>query len=207
MFKLTPSNTQFYDHFDRATALLVKSAEQFQHYLENFQELGLHAEEMKNTEHQADEITHQTMELLEKSFITPIERSDIRRLVMTMDDVVDFLDDATRRIALYEIEKVFPEVLEQAPVVVKATKKVQEAVAQLRQMRRKNDILKLCIEIHRLEDDGDAIHHKALANLFKSGLDPLMVIKWKDIIEDVEAAIDSCQDVADVVEGIVLENS
>jgi predicted phosphate transport protein (TIGR00153 family) len=207
MFKFTPSNTKFYDHFDQASDVLVRAAEEFLDYLDQFDDPKRRAAEMKALEHEGDNITHATMELLDKSFITPLERGDIRRLMMALDDVLDFLDDAAQRIALYEIGTVLPDVRSLAEVLVSATKEVQGVVHKLRNLRQKNDILQQCIEIHRLEDEGDQIHQQALARLFKSGFDPLLVIKWKDIIEDVETSLDHCQDVANVVEGIVLENA
>lgn len=207
MFKFTPSNTRFFDHFDAASDVLVRAAEHFFEFLGRFDAPQQCADELTRLEHEGDEITHRTMELLDKSFITPLERGDIRRLIMALDDVLDYVDDAARRIALYEIREVRPDVRELARVLLDATKGVQAAVHKLRHLQRRDHIMDDCVAIHHLEDEGDRLHHDALARLFKSGLDPLSVIKWKDIIEDVEASIDSCQDVANVVEGIVLENA
>lgn len=207
MFKLTPSNDKFFDYFDAASDLLVAAASRFLDFLDHFEAVPQQADEMSRLEQEGDRITHETMGLLDKSFITPLERGDIRRLMMALDDVLDYLDDASRRIAIYEISEVRPDVRELASVLVRTTKGVQTAVHKLRKLRQKNGILEFCIQVHNLEDEGDRIHHDALARLFKSGLDPLSVIKWKDIIEDIEASIDSCQTVASVVEGIVLENA
>lgn len=205
--KLTPTNTRFYDYFDRATDVLVGAAEHFLGALDHFGNAEQLAEKMTAFEHEGDDLTHETMELLHKTFITPLERADIRRLVVTLDDVLDALDDAARRIALYEIKTILPEVRELAKVLVAAAKAVQQAVHEVRYLRKRNGILPHCIEVHRLEDEGDRIYHHALAGLFKSGMDPLVVVQWKDVIEDLENAIDCCQEVSVVVEGIVLENA
>ncbi len=205
MFKLSLTNTKFFDNFDRASDVLVRAAEHFYRSLDgNFQQL---AEQITAFEQQADEIAHETMETLHKSFITPLERTDIRRLTITLDDILDALDDAARRIALYEIHAILPDVRNLAGILVESTKGVQQAVHEIRQLRKSRTIIEHCIEVHRLEDVGDRNYHQALANLFKSGLDATNIVKWKDIIEDLEHAIDACQDVAVVVEGIVLENT
>jgi predicted phosphate transport protein (TIGR00153 family) len=207
MFKLVPTNTKFYDLFDRSSEILVKAAERLLEFFDKPEHGERCAGEIKALEHEADEVTHESMELLHRSFITPIERGDIRELTEKLDDVLDLLDDASRRIVLYEIKSVFPEVRDLARVLLEATRVVKQAVGQLRNLQKKNDIIQCCIEIRRLENEGDQINHEILAKLFKSNQDPLTVLKWKEIIVDVESAIDSCQDVANVLEGIVLENT
>lgn len=208
MFKLLPTNTKFYDHFDRTTEILVAAAERFSAFLDNYEHPKRHADEIKSLEHEADENTHAGMELLHQSFITPIERGDIRRLIETLDDIVDFMDDAARRFVLYDITEVLPEARDLVKVLLAATKEVQAAVGKVRWLRKRTaEILQHCVEIRRLENEGDLINHELLARLFKSKMDPLSVLKWKEIIIDIENSIDRCQDVANVVEGIVLENS
>jgi predicted phosphate transport protein (TIGR00153 family) len=208
MFKLIPTNNKFFDLFDRATEIMTRAAERFNTFLNNFENPERHADEIKRLEHEADEVTHEGMELLHQSFITPLERPDIRRLVESLDDVLDFLDDASRRIVLYEITEVLPEAKDLARVLVSATKVVAQAVAALRNVHKRSaEILQYCIEVRRLENEGDHINHELLARLFKSKMEPFLVLKWKEIIDDIETAIDRCQDVANVVEGIVLENT
>jgi uncharacterized protein Yka (UPF0111/DUF47 family) len=207
MLKFRPTNNKFYEFFDRSTDVVLQAAEHFRKGLSDFQDGHRLAEDIKGFEHQGDEITHETMEMLHKSFITPLERGDIRRLVMAIDDILDALDDAARRIALYELNPILPNVQRLAEVLVRGAEAVQKAVHELPHLKRRKGILDHCIEVHHCEDEGDRIYHLALAGLFKSGMDPLMVVKWKDIIEDMEHAIDSCQDVAVVVAGIVLEHS
>jgi predicted phosphate transport protein (TIGR00153 family) len=206
MLKLTPTNPKFYDFFDQLTDVLVQAARQFLHGLDHFDNPRRLAEEIKRLEHQGDNLAHDTMGLLHQSFITPLERSDIRRLTMAIDDVLDFIEDAAQHIALYEIDTILPPVREMAQVLLDASQVVRLAVHEIRNLNRRNGIMEHCIEIHRLEDEGDRIQHEVLAWLFKSGMDPLSVIKWKEIIDDIETAIDRCQDVSNVVEGIVLEN-
>jgi hypothetical protein len=207
MFKLIPSNTKFYDYFERGAEILVTATTRFSAFLDKFEHPERHAEEIKSLEHEGDENTHEALEMLHQTFITPLERGDIRSLIETQDDVLDLLDDAARSIVLYEITEILPEVKELTHVLVEAAKSMQTAIGQLRVIKKKNDILQLCIDIRRLENEGDRINHELLAKLFKSGMNPFDVLKWKEIVEDIESAIDRCQDVANVLEGIVLENA
>ena len=207
MFKLTPSNNRFYDLFDQAAELQVSAAARFLELFENFGDLPRRAAEIKGIEHELDQVVHETMKLLHSSFITPIERGDIRRLIHALDSVADGINAASSRLALYEIEEVFLPALALARVLLDACRAVQEAVRRLRQTPKLEEVLPLCVEINRLEDQGDQIYREALALLFKSGLDPLMVIKWNEICEFAEGASDCCEDVADMVEVIVLENA
>lgn len=210
MFQLLPKNTRFFDQFDRAADYVAKSAEYFYGFLDKFEKADVHAAEIKRLEHAADDVTHETMEQLHNSFITPIERGDIRRLIKSLDDILDFVNAAANRIALYEIRSILPEALTLAKVLVDATKSVKAAVENIRQIHntsKREEILRLCIEINKFENEGDHIFHRALARLFKSGMDPLLVIQWKEIFEDIETATDRCEDVANILEGILLENT
>lgn len=208
MFKLSPTNTQFYDFFDRASDVLVRASAHFLAAIDAGADPQLVAEEMTTMEHQCDEITHDALNLLHKSFITPLERGDIRRLSISLDDVLDCLDDATRRIALYKLNpSTMQAVRGLAQVLVKTTLAVQQAVHEIRNLRKSGSIRSHCIEVHRCEDEGDRMFQIALAGLFDSGMETLDVVKWKDIIEDLENAIDACQDVALVIEAIILEHS
>jgi predicted phosphate transport protein (TIGR00153 family) len=178
MFKLIPTNTKFYDHFDRITEILVVAAERFHEFTNNSGHVDRCAAEIKRLEHEADEETHDVMALLHRSLITPIERGDIRRLVETMDDVLDLLDDASRRIMLYDLQEVLPEVRDLARILLAATKTMQSAVGELRNIQKKNHgIVQACIEIRRLENEGDQVNHEALARLFKSDFDPFTVLR------------------------------
>lgn len=208
MFRfLKPTNNKFFEHFEGVADRIVRSAEICSAYLSAGGDPKPMAQKVKDLEHEADEITHAAMELLHQSFITPIDRGDIRRLVQCLDDVVDLIDSVANRLVLYEIREPLPAARSIGQVVVAAGGVVQQAVRALRHVRDREPILKLCIEIHRQENESDRLHHEALAQLFKSGMDALAVIKWKEILERLETAVDRCEDVANLVEGIVLENA
>jgi uncharacterized protein len=207
MFNFLPRNTKFFDYFDRDTEVLVRAAECFREFLESHGDPKEYSARLKELEHEADRVTHEAMELLHRSFITPLERGDLRRLILALDNIVDYLDDATRRIALYDVGEILPEVCAMGKVIVDLANAVAAAVHELRNLRGKNRVLEHCIEIQRLENLGDHLHHIALASIFKNGMEPLTVIKWKEIVDLIELAMDASEDVAHVIEGIVLENA
>jgi uncharacterized protein len=207
MFNFLPRNTKFFDYFDRDTEVLVRAAECFREFLESQGNPEEYSRRLKELEHEADRVTHEAMALLHRSFITPLERGDLRRLILALDEIVDYLDDATRRIAIYDVGEILPEVGAMGKVVVDLAKAVQAAVHDLRNLRKKNHVLERCIEIQRLENLGDHLHHIALGSIFKDGRDPLTVMKWKEIVDLIELSMDAAEEVAHVIEGIMLENA
>ncbi|MFO0911368.1 MAG: DUF47 family protein [Pirellulales bacterium] len=208
MFSFIPSNTKFYDHFNRIAEILVKAAERFQEFTSMPEHVDRCVAEIKSLEHEADEETHDCLALLYQSFITPLERGEIRRLTESLDDVIDLVDDACRRIMMYDLRVLLPEVRDQARILVEASHLIRQAVAELPHIQKKRDaIMQSCVEVRRLENEGDQVNHEVLGRLFQSGFEALDVMKWKDVVEYVESAIDRCQDVSNVLENIVLENT
>jgi uncharacterized protein len=207
MFNFLPRSPKFFDFFDRDTDVLVRSAEAFCRFIESSGDPREHSKKLKELEHEADRVTHEAMELLHRSFITPIDRGDLRRLILALDEIVDYLDEAVRRIALYEVGPILPEVCAMGKVVVDLAQAVAAAVHDLRNLRKTNRVREHCIEIERLENLGDHLHHIALASIFKAGMEPLLVMKWKEIVDLIELSMDAAEEVAHVIEGIVLENA
>ena len=204
--RLLPRETSFFDYFDQHAALTVEGAREFASMVGTGANVLAKAKRIKEIEHETDVITHRCVEALHKTFITPIERDDIHRLISRMDDIMDFIEAAAERIALYEIRDMTPEVRDLADVLVRASEGVQQAVRGLRDMKNSATIVKNCIDVNRLENDGDAILRIAVARLFKEVRDPITVIKWKEIYELLEDATDRCEDVANIIEGVVLEH-
>lgn len=207
MITFLPTNYKFFDQFNRAADVVVRAAEKLLDNIEQNWPNQQCAESIKQLENEADNVAHETMEMLHKSFITPLERGDIRRLIFAIDNVIDLINDAARWISLYELTAILPDVKHLAKILVQATQAVRQAVSELPTLRKQNRILQACIEINRLENEGDQITHAAVAALFKSGMDALLVIKWREVIEYIEDAIDCCEDCANALEGIVQENS
>ncbi|HND50799.1 MAG TPA: DUF47 family protein [Pirellulaceae bacterium] len=213
MFGLLPKNLEFFDHFEQAAQLAVKSAKM----MAEFSKLPApRTNELVNriveTEHECDKVTHNTLDRLEQTYITPIDRDDIYRLITGLDNVVDMIDAVAQRMMYYKIDQVTDEFQNQCDVLVKACQLMLDAVSALKELRGGKSkangpqLDKLLIAVHEAEEEGDSIHHRFLGRLFDCGLDPFQVIKWKELYELVEKAIDYCDDVACLIHSIVLKN-
>ncbi|MBN1962289.1 MAG: DUF47 domain-containing protein [Deltaproteobacteria bacterium] len=205
--RLLPRETSFFEFFEKHAQLSLQGAKVFSEIVSNSLSVQEGARQIKTIEHDADTVTHECVAALHKTFITPIEREDVHRLISRMDDILDALEAASERLSLYEIEEMTPEIRELGKVLVKATEKLGVALRGLRDMKHAEPILEACVDVNRLENEGDAILRIAVARLFREEKDPITVIKWKEIYENLETAADRCEDVANVVEGIVLENA
>jgi predicted phosphate transport protein (TIGR00153 family) len=208
MFRLLPRETRFFDLFEQHAALTVVGCKEFLSMVSTGANVPAKAKRIKEIEEETDQITHQCVEALHKTFITPIERDDIHRLITRMDDVMDFVEAASERLALYEITEMPSEVKDLADVLLRASAEIAHAVAGLRDMKNASKVLQNCVDVNRLENEADAILRRAVARLFKEHKDdPIHVIKWKEIYETLETATDRCEDVANIIEGVVLENA
>jgi len=208
MFKsLLPRDEVFFDFFDRICDGLVEGCELLVKMLQSPDGHDEFAVQVKSVEHQTDQIVHSLLNKLHKTFVTPIDRADIHQLASRLDDILDSAEAASSRVSLYCPDCVPPEVPEIAAVLLESVKLVREMVALLRRLKNAGRILELTIEINRLEDQADYIRRGAVARLFREEKNPFELIKWKDILEYIERATDRCEDVANITEGIVLENS
>lgn len=205
--KLMPRSDDFFDDFEKQTAQTVEGARLLKDLLENFTDVPRKVQAIKDVEHAGDDVTHRAFERLYTQFITPFDRTAIHRLLSTIDDVLDLADAAAERLGLYDVGAVVPEARELAGVLLAQARTMQEAVRALRNMKDTDRILAACREINSLENQADTLLRTALAKLFKSGTDPLMVMKWKEILDLIETATDRAEDVANVVESVVLENA
>ncbi|MFA6570083.1 MAG: DUF47 family protein [Bacteroidota bacterium] len=204
MFKrFLPKELSFYDYFEKHIALTILACKELQKLANDETTYAVSARTVKDMEYELDKITHQCTEELHKSFITPIERTDILNLIKKMDDIVDCIDGAVLRIGLYEITEMRPDVKQIAEILVKATMEIEKALQGLRHIKNVDYIKEKCISIRELESQGDVIFRTALSVLFREG-DPILVIKWKEIYELFEKAVDRCENVANVIESIVI---
>jgi predicted phosphate transport protein (TIGR00153 family) len=205
--RFLPKETSFYDFFEQHAALTVDGTKEFSSLVQSGANIDAKARRIKEIEHETDVITHRCVEALHRSFITPIDRDDIHRLITKMDDIMDFVEAASERIALYEMRVMTEEVKDMADVLSRSAAEVWEACKLLRNMKDPDSILKKCVDINRLENEGDAILRRAVARLFREEKDAITIIKWKEIYENLENATDRCEDVANIIEGVVLENA
>jgi len=205
--RLLPRETSFFDFFERHAALTIEGAKEFLSLVSTGANIETKCKRISEIEHETDVITHQCVEALHKTFITPIDRDDIHRLITKMDDVMDFVEAAAERILIYEIRTMTPEVRDFADVLVRASSEMEAALKGLRDMKNAAMVLRKCIDINRLENEADVILRNSVGKLFKEEKDPIMIIKWKEIYENLETATDRCEDVANIIEGVVLENA
>ena len=209
MFGLTSSKKDrvFYDAFEKHATCVVRAAELFVLSLRSPERVIEISKQVRNIEAEGDTIAHDTIARLHKIWITPFDRADIHALISTLDDVLDLTEAAADRLALYEIKKAPDFVVGLATVLFQATEAVEKAVRLLPKVKQPGEMLKLCVEINRLENDADADYRRGLSTLFKGEFDAMAVFKWRDIIDNLEAATDRCEDVANILEGIALEYS
>jgi predicted phosphate transport protein (TIGR00153 family) len=200
-----PRETNFFDFFDQHIALTITGTQEFLKLIADGDDIESRAQRIKEIENETDIITHRCVEALHKTFITPLDRNDIHRLISRMDDVMDFVEAAAERIALYGLREIPPEIQDLAAVLARATVALQGAVNGLRGMEDAAAIRKKCIEVNSLENEADSILRNALARLFRTEKNAIQVIMWKEIYENLETATDRCEDVANIIEGVVLE--
>jgi uncharacterized protein len=206
--RLFPSEGKvFFELFERHAGKTLEAARLLQAMLNNPVDLSDQARRIKEVEHEGDVITHRAVEILHRTFVTPIDRGDIHRLISRLDDVLDLIDASAERIWLYGIDSVDRDACDLAGTLVNAVSEVSRAMVGLRDLKNREALLQVCMEINRYENEGDTLLRRAVARLFQDSKEPLMVIKWKDIYEFLEDAIDRCEDVANVVEGVALEYS
>ena len=206
MGRLLPREGRFFDFFNEHAAHAVLAAAELKALLADLSELEARRRNIERHEKQADQITHHTMQLLHQTFITPLDRDEIHQLITTMDDVLDLMEDIAQCLFLYDVRAVTPEAQRLADICVACTEKVRDAVAKLESMDNADAILKLCAEIDRLEADADYVMRSAMAKLFREEPDAKEIIKLKEIYQLLESVTDKCEDIANLIEGIVLEN-
>jgi len=206
--RLMPKSDDFFSDFEAQAAAVVEGVVLLKDLLDDFTNVPAKCQAIKDVEHRADDVTHRAFERLHTQFITPFDRSEIHRILSRIDDVLDLADAAAERLGLYDLDSVLPEARELCAVLVEQSRKMEEAVKGLRNMKKDpKTILAACQEMNKLENQADTLTRKTMAKLFKRGNDPLTVMKWKEIIDLIEDATDRAEDVANVIEGIVLEHA
>jgi predicted phosphate transport protein (TIGR00153 family) len=205
MFRLLPKEEKYYDLFNRLVSHVTESAQRQQKLFEDFANRIEYADQIKQLEHACDELTHEIIKRLNQTFITPIDREDIHALATGLDDVVDSIDYTARRIILYRVEQPTEHTRKMSDVLVRLAVEMEQTVKALE--RDSDRVLRGCEMIHTLENEGDSYHHDGIGRLFSEERDPIVIIKMKEIYEKMERTIDKCEDVANVLEAVVLKNA
>ena len=199
-----PKDREFFDLFEEAARNIARAADLLDQMLVAWPDRKELAREILVCEQEGDRITHDIIHRLNATFVTPIDREDILALASALDDIIDYTEEVADFLGLYRIEAPMEAAQRMANILVQTTRQVAEAMPRMRSFR---DINHYTVEINRLENDGDRVLREALAALFEGGADPLLVIRWKDIYERLEQAIDACEHVANLLEGIVIKNT
>ena len=204
-FALTPRTSEFYDLFARAGANALEAARQTELRFREYPNASVHQADVKAIEHKGDAITRDIIQLLNTQYVTPFDREDIYELASAIDDVVDLIEEASDLLELYGVESATRHALEQCAILVSAAECLDGALRELKTPRRTEPNL---VELKRFEDEGDRIVREAIAALFQdTRVDPLVVIRWKDIYEGLEDALDACERCANVIANIAVKNA
>ena len=202
--RLVPRDESFFELFVRQARNIEAAADELRELISDYRDVEARAARIRHLEHEGDEMTHEVMRRLNTVFVTPLDHEDIHKLTSTLDDVLDHIEAAADLFVLHKIEAPLPDMKAQADVLVQATRAVREGLEVL---PRYSQLAPHWIEVNRLENDGDRVYRRAVADLFDGDHRALDVLKWKDIIDGLEAAIDRLEDVSDVLEAIVLKHA
>ena len=205
--RFMPTEEEFFDLFDDIAQVLVEAALCLQDLITDYQDVECKARVLRDMEKRVDVATDGICERLNISFVTPIDREDIHCLATSLDDVLDYIEASADRMKLYGVDKPREETVELAALIVEGTKLIQQGVSALSHFRDIDSILNPCIEINKVENAADEVQRRALARLFKEETKPLEVAKWQEIFDRLETATDRCEDVANVLESIVVKNA
>jgi predicted phosphate transport protein (TIGR00153 family) len=200
---LVPQKREFYDLYNRAARNAVEISRLLVRLLDEFPADGELLRDIKELEHEGDRVTRELVDLLNRTFVTPFDRDDMYRLAGALDDICDFIDEAAGNIAGYGVDAIRPKAKEQAQVILRSAEKLREAVERVEGFK---DSGRQLHELRDLEDEGDRINRDAVSELFRTEDDAVTILRWKDIHEQLEEAVDACENAADVLEAIVVKN-
>ena len=205
--RLFPKEEKFFDYFEELANKIEDGGRLFLAMTEKHDYSEAKISKLKELEHEADVITHRTYEKMHTTFLTPLDREDIYALVNKMDSIMDMIEATAVRIFLYKVKKPDDEIIKQAKILVEAITKIKIVIHALRDMKNAKMILEACVEINTLENAGDVVLRTIIADLFVKEKDAIELMKWKEIFERIEEALDVCEDVSNIVEGIVLKHA
>jgi len=205
--RLFPKQENFFDYFEELADKIEEGGRLFLEMTEAHDYSESKVAKLKEVEHEADIITHRTYEKMHTTFLTPLDREDIYSLVNKMDSIMDVIEATAIRIHLYKVKKIDDQIIKQAKILNQAITKVKDIIHAMRNMKNSKMILDGCVEINTLENAGDVVLRTIMANLFENEKDAIELIKWKDIFYLLEEGIDTCEDVSNIVEGIVLKHA
>jgi predicted phosphate transport protein (TIGR00153 family) len=203
---LFESKDSFYDLLEAQAQAAHDAAKEFYVLAQDFAQTTEHSQAIKQIEHDADDLTHSLANKIDSTFVTPLDKEDLRALSGALDDITDLVEAAASRIALYQLPAPRPDLAPMVSLLVDITQAIKKTVAVLRHIKNHNDVRDIFINVHRIENESDAAFRRALGDLFNApNADPIMVMKWKEVYDRIEIAVDKCEDVANIVESVVVK--
>ena len=202
-----PKTHDFFSYFERSSQNILEGTKLLCKMIANKDGREEMARQLKDYEHVGDKITHDVIDLLHQTFLTPFDRSDIHTLVVKMDDILDIVDYIGKRMTIYDVSEMPEEVAQLAEIVNQSAMEISKAIAGLESLKNTQKVLNHCIEVNRLENEADELMNTVIEKLFRNGWNPIEVIKLKEIVENLEAAEDKCEDVANIIENIILKHA
>jgi uncharacterized protein len=206
MFRKTPREEKFFDLFVETAESSCKAAVLLEELMKNYVDIEKKINNIEETEHECDTKVHNIMEQLNKSFITPIDREDIYSIAKELDNITDAIEATAHRFNMLNVTVIRDDAKLMAELIVACTKELKGVMVEMKNMKKSKELQKKIIEVNRIEDDGDNIFRSAVKNLFKNEKDAIEVIKWKEMYELLESTLDACEDVANIVEGVVMKH-
>ena len=206
-FSFLPKDPNFFDLFDKMVGYAVNAADHFKAVVSGGAIDEASLQKIRDIEHQGDEVTHEILDRLNKTFITPFDREDIHALAKELDDIIDMLNTITSRLVVYKLTAIDKNLVAFASVINESVRGVFSAVHGLRDAKNLKSVCDSCVEINRLENVGDTMRDTMLAELFETSKDPIFIMKWKEIYQDAETVLDICEDVAHVVQSILVKQA
>lgn len=207
MFRITRKEEIFFDMFIETTQNSCKAAELLVDLMNQYTNVNEKIKVIEEVEHEGDQQVHKILEQLNKSFITPIDREDIHLIAKELDNITDYIESTAHRFQMFNVLSIREEAIKLAELAVVCTKELKEVMVELKNMKRSKLLKTKVIEVNRIENEGDDIYRTAMTNLFKNEKDAIEVIKWKEILEYLENTLDACEDVANIVEGVVMKHA
>jgi predicted phosphate transport protein (TIGR00153 family) len=207
MFRVTAKEERFFDYFIETSEIICKAAQLLDDLTNNYNNVNEKIKSIEDAEHACDNMVHKILNELNKAFITPIDREDIYTIARELDNITDDIEAAAQRFSMYNVKQVRPDVLKLSKLIVNATSELKNVMTEMKNMKNSKTLEDKIIEVNNIEDDGDTAFRDAMANLFLTEQDAVEVIKWKEIIELLENTIDACEDVANIVEGVVMKHA
>lgn len=207
MFRITRKEEVFFNMFESTADMACTAAKNLNDLIRNYTDVDKKISSIQEIEHKCDQLIHSIVEQLNRSFITPIDREDINEIAKELDNIADAIEDTAHRFRLFDIKAVTEDAKKMSDLLVICTEELKLVMAELKNMKSSKSLCQKIIEVNRIENEGDNIYRNAMASLFTSGMDALEIIKWKEIYEFLENSLDACEDVANIVEGVVMKHA